>query len=73
LTNLNNTRCWWKTKLVTKSKCYDSKMEENMCPTNLTQFLQNVGFHNEQVRPIPHNKMVLRNALIEPLWNVQEE
>jgi hypothetical protein len=39
---------------------------------NLTHFLRNVEFNNKQVRPIPHNKTVLRNVPIEPSWNVQE-
>jgi hypothetical protein len=35
-------------------------------------FLRNVEFNDKQVRPIPHNKMVLRNVLIKPSWSVQE-
>ncbi len=70
--NSNNTRHWWRTKLVTKSKCYNSTIEENMCPKSLMQFLQNVGFNDKQVRPIPHNKMLLWNVPIKPSWNVQE-
>jgi hypothetical protein len=47
-------------------------MEENLCLTSLTHFLRNVEFNDKQVRPIPHNKMVLWNVLIESSWNVQE-
>jgi hypothetical protein len=72
LKNSNNTRHWWRTKLVTKSKCYDPTTEENLCLRSLTHFLRNVEFKDKQVRPIPHNKMVLRNVPIEPSWNVQE-
>jgi hypothetical protein len=43
-----------------------------MCPKSLMQFLQNVGFNDKQVRPIPHNKMLLWNVPIKPSWNVQE-
>jgi len=68
----NNTRRWWRMKLVTKSKYYNLTMEENLCPRSLTHFLQNVEFNNKQMRPIPHNKMVLWNVLIEPSWNVQK-
>ncbi len=70
--NSNNTRRWWITKLVTKSKCYDPTMEENMCPKGLMHFLGNVEFNDKQVRLIPHNKMVLWNVPIKPSWNVQE-
>jgi hypothetical protein len=59
-------------EIVTKSKCYDSTTEENLCPRSLMHFLRNVEFNDKQVRPIPHNKMVLRNAPIEPPWNVRE-
>ncbi len=59
-------------KLVTKSKCYNPTTEENLCLKNLTHFLQNIEFNDKQVRPIPHNKMVLWNVPIEPSWNVQE-
>ncbi len=72
LKNSNNTRRWWRTKLVTKSKCYDPTTEENLCLRSLTHFLRNVEFNNKQVRLIPHNKMVLRNVPIEASWNVQE-
>jgi hypothetical protein len=72
LKSSNNTRRWWRTKLVTKSKCYVPTMEENLCLRNLTHFLRNVEFNYKQVRPIPHNKTVLRNVPIEPSWNVQE-
>jgi hypothetical protein len=72
LRNSNNTRPWWRTKLVTKSKCYNRTTEENLCPKGLTHFLLNVEFNDKQVRLIPHNKMVLRNVSIEPSWNVRE-
>jgi len=72
LKNSNNKRHWWRTKLVTKSKCYVPTMEENLCLRNLMHFLRNVKFNDKQVRPIPHNKTVLRNMPIEPSWNVQE-
>jgi len=45
-------------KLVTKSKCYDPTMDD-LCLRSLMHFLQNVEFNDKQVRPIPHNKMVL--------------
>jgi len=47
-------------------------MEENLRQKSLTHFLWNVEFNDKQVRPIPHNKMVLWNMPIEPSWNVQE-
>jgi hypothetical protein len=47
-------------------------MEENLCPRSLTHFLPNVKFNDKQVRPIPHNKMVLWDVPMEPSWNVQE-
>ncbi len=72
LKNSNNTKRWWRTKLVTKSKCYDLTTKENLCPKNLTHFLWNVEFNDKQVRLIPRNKMVLQNMPIEPPWNVQE-
>ncbi len=50
--------------MVTKSKCYDPTMEENLCPRSLTHFLRNVEFNDKQMRPIPHNKMVLRNVIL---------
>jgi hypothetical protein len=34
--------------------------------------LRNVDFNDKQVRPILHNKMVLRNVPIEPSWTMQE-
>ncbi len=46
-------------KLVTKSKSYDLTKEKNLCTRNLTHFLRNVEFNDKQMRPIPHNKMVL--------------
>jgi hypothetical protein len=55
-----------------KSKCYDQTTKENLCPKSLMHFLQNVEFDDKQMRPIPHNKMVLRNVPIEPSWNVRE-
>jgi hypothetical protein len=61
LKNSNNIKRWWRTKLVTKSKCYDLTMKENLCSKNLTHFLRNVEFNNKQVCPIPHNKTVLQN------------
>jgi len=72
LKNSNNTRHWWRTKLVTKSKCCVPITEENLCLRNVTHFLRNVEFNDKQVRLIPHNKTVLRNVPIEPSWNVQE-
>ncbi len=68
----NNTRHWWRTKLVTKSKCYIPTMEENLCLRNLTHFLRNVEFNDKQMSLISHNKTMLRNVPIEPSWNVQE-
>ncbi len=68
----NNTRRWWRMKLVTKSKCYDLTTKENLCPRSLMHFLRNVEFNDKQVRLIRHNKMVLQNVPIEPSWNVQE-
>jgi hypothetical protein len=59
-------------KLVAKSKCYDLTTEENLCLRNLTHFLRNVKLNDKQMRPIAHNKRVLRNVPIEPSWNVQE-
>ncbi len=59
LKNSNNTRRWWRTKLVTKSKSHDLRTEENLCPRNLMHFLRNVEFSDKQMCPIPHNKMVL--------------
>jgi hypothetical protein len=66
------TRRWWRTKLVTKSKCYDPTTEENLCPRRLTHFFRKMEFNDKQVHPIPHNKMVLWNVPIEPSWSVQE-
>jgi hypothetical protein len=43
-----------------------------MCPKSLMQFLQNVGFNDKQMCPIPHNKTMLWNVPIEPSWNVRE-
>jgi hypothetical protein len=72
LCNSNNIRHWWRTKLVTKSKCYDPTMKENLCPRSLTHFLRNVKFNDKQVHIIPHNKMVLQNMAIKPSWIVRE-
>ncbi len=72
LRNSNNTRCCWRTKLVTKSKCYDLTTKENLCPRSLMHFLWNVEFNDKQMCPIPHNKMVLQNVLIEPSWNLRK-
>jgi hypothetical protein len=47
LRNSNNTRHWWRTKLVTKSKCYNWTTNENLCPRNLMHFLRNVEFNNK--------------------------
>jgi len=47
LKNSNNTRHWWRTKLVTKSKCYDPTTEENLCLRSLTHFLRNVEFKDK--------------------------
>jgi len=58
--------------MVTKSKCYDLRIEENLCLKSLMHFLWNVEFNDNQVRPIPHHKIVLRKVPIEPSWNVQE-
>jgi hypothetical protein len=72
LKNSNNIRRWWRTKSVTKSKCYDLTMGENLCLRTLTHFLRNVEFNDKQMRLIPHNKMMFLNVPIEPSWNVQE-
>ncbi len=37
--------------MVTKSKCYDPTMEENLCPRSLMHFLRNVEFNDKQVCP----------------------
>jgi len=52
LKNSNHTRCWWETKLVTKSKCYDLTMEENLCLRSLTHaFLAECGIQRQTSAP----------------------
>jgi len=62
LRNSNNTRYWWKMKQVTKSKCYNPTMEENLCLKNLTHFLQNVEFKDKECALFPTTNGVAKHA-----------